>query len=369
MCGQAPLRRRLLQLLGAGLAMLAVSFVWMAVVEATPASQRPYVGSSTDNTELGLTFSYNGFGRVGGQTGGPGQIPVGTGGVARKVSPAAGKPTAATTTHTAPEGPERVERLPNGRARNPVAFGGPTGPFRLFGKGLDDQGAWMLPFALAGLLAFALLLLLGDERRRRDARLSLLFCFGGWFVLEVAVLSLSKGIVHPYYVSALGPGVAAMVGAGAYAFAELAKRGDRRMLLLLLLPCGVAATVAVQLSLLHKAHYMPWFTAPLIVLSVLGLLAVALAVALARRTAPVAIALLLGALLIAPDGLLGEQLAGASAIDIPGGRPTGGGGPGRLRHRRRAPRRGSRAAALRRQRIARAAAGRCWATPRTPSRR
>ena len=50
-----------------------VSFAWIAVVEATPASQRPYVGSSTDNTELGLTFNYNGFGRVEGQSGGPGQ--------------------------------------------------------------------------------------------------------------------------------------------------------------------------------------------------------------------------------------------------------------------------------------------------------
>ena len=44
--------------------MLAVSFAWIAVVELTPASQRPYVGSSTNNTELGLTFEYNGVGRV-----------------------------------------------------------------------------------------------------------------------------------------------------------------------------------------------------------------------------------------------------------------------------------------------------------------
>ncbi len=38
------------------------------------------------------------------------------------------------------------------------------------------------------------------------------------------MLSLSKGIVHPYYVSALGPGVAAMVGAGVFAFARFARR-------------------------------------------------------------------------------------------------------------------------------------------------
>ena len=39
-----------------------------------PAAQRPFVGSSTDNSELGLTFGYNGFGRVGSQKGGPGPV-------------------------------------------------------------------------------------------------------------------------------------------------------------------------------------------------------------------------------------------------------------------------------------------------------
>src|SRR6185437_15640165 len=71
-CAPVTLRRRIAQLLVAGAVAGVVSFAWIAVVEATPASQRPYVGSSTDNTELGLTFNYNGFGRVEGQEGGPG---------------------------------------------------------------------------------------------------------------------------------------------------------------------------------------------------------------------------------------------------------------------------------------------------------
>jgi 4-amino-4-deoxy-L-arabinose transferase-like glycosyltransferase len=323
-CAPGSLGRRLTQVLAAGLAMLVVSFAWIAVVEATPASKRPYVGSSTNNTELGVTFSYNGFGRVGGQTGGPGQIPVGTGGVARKVSPAHAKAKEATKTHIAPEGPKRTEILPNGRARNPIAFGGPTGPLRLFGKGLDDQGAWMLPFALAGLVALALLLL-GGERDRRDPRMALLFAFGGWFAAEAAVLSLSKGIVHPYYISALGPGVAAMVGAGAFAFAEFAKGRDWR---LLLLPCGVAATVAVQLSLLHKVHYMSWFTAPLIALSAAGLLATALAVVIMRRAAPVAIGLSLGALLIAPGVYSATNWLAPVQSTFPAAGPRQAAGPG-----------------------------------------
>ena len=37
---------------------------------------------------------------------------------------------------------------------------------------------------------------------------------GGWFAVEGLVLSLSKGIVHPYYVSALAPAAGAMTGIG-----------------------------------------------------------------------------------------------------------------------------------------------------------
>ena len=78
-CAPPSLPRRAAHLLLAGLVMVLVSFSWIALVELTPASQRPFVGSSTNNTELGLTFDYNGFGRVEGEVGGPGRIPVAEG--------------------------------------------------------------------------------------------------------------------------------------------------------------------------------------------------------------------------------------------------------------------------------------------------
>jgi 4-amino-4-deoxy-L-arabinose transferase-like glycosyltransferase len=319
-CAPGTIPRRLVQLLAAGLLMLAVSFSWMAAVELTPASQRPYVGSSTNNTELGLTFSYNGFGRVNGQVGGPGQIPAGTGGIAHTPAGRAG----ASRRVRKPPAAKPPVILANGRAKNPIPFGGPVGPFRLFGKGLGDQGAWLLPLALVGLLAFALLTL-SDQRSpggrdRRDVRLAILFVLGGWFLVEAAVLSLSKGIVHPYYVSALGPGVAAMVGAGTFAFAELAKR---RSWLLLLLPCAVAATVPVQLSLLHKAHYLPWLTVPLIVAALVGLFALAW-----RRTAIAAIAFTLGVLVIAPAIYSATNWLAPVQSTFPAAGPRQAAGPG-----------------------------------------
>ena len=50
---------------------------------------------------------------------------------------------------------------------------------------------------------------------------------GGWFLVEAVVLSLSKGIVHPYYVSALAPGTGAMAGAGAVALRRARARARR----------------------------------------------------------------------------------------------------------------------------------------------
>ncbi len=76
--------------------------------------------------------------------------------------------------------------------------------------GFGDQGAWMLVFALLGMIAIAL-----TRPARRDPRLAGLIVFGGFFLCEAVFLSFSNGIVHPYYVSALAPGTAAMVGAGA----------------------------------------------------------------------------------------------------------------------------------------------------------
>ncbi|HEX3451759.1 MAG TPA: glycosyltransferase family 39 protein [Solirubrobacteraceae bacterium] len=357
LCAPGSLRRRALQLLAAGAVLLAVSAAWMLAVELTPASQRPFVGSSTDNTELGLTFSYNGFGRVGGQTGGPGRIPVGTGGFphavkrppAKSAQPATARtaPSEAVFTSTGHPAPPAPTFLPNGRERNPIPFGGAVGPLRLFGHGLGDQGAWLLPFAAIGLLAFALFVLLpqpADEReddaggdgarasssarwwtRVDRARLALLIVFGGWLVVEAAVLSLSKGIVHPYYVSALGPGVAAMVGAGAFAFARFARRRDWRVLLL---AAAAGTTVPVQLALLHKAHYMGWFRTPLVVATVVALLAVGVASLARRSLAPAAVALVLGVLLIAPGVYSSTNWLAPVQSTFPAAGPRAAAGPG-----------------------------------------
>jgi len=45
---------------------------WVTIVELWPASSRPFIGSSTNNSELNLIFGYNGLGRLFGSGGGGG---------------------------------------------------------------------------------------------------------------------------------------------------------------------------------------------------------------------------------------------------------------------------------------------------------
>jgi 4-amino-4-deoxy-L-arabinose transferase-like glycosyltransferase len=322
-CAPVPLKRRAVQLLAAGLVMVAVSFAWIAFVELTPASKRPYVGSSTNNTELGLTFAYNGFGRVEGQAGGPNQVAVRQGAfvpaarqhavdAAARAAEAAGRRAGAHPASASHATHASTTVASTGRERNPIPFGGSPSPVRLFGVGLGDQAAWMLPFALFGLIGLAVLLLAGrelgvergpsDARSARDrwsaaerSRAATVLILGGWFVVEALVLSLSKGIVHPYYVSALAPGIAAMAGAGAVALATLA-RGRRRPWALVLVVCAVAATAATQVVLMHREHYMVWFVPVLVLGAAVGVCAL---LAMRRLAAP-ALALTFLLLLVTP---------------------------------------------------------------------
>lgn len=324
-CAPNPLGRRALNLIAAGAVLIAVSASWSLVVELVPASQRPFVGGSTNNTEHNLTFAYNGFGRVEGQVGGPGRIPIlvkhgslahierealraralraraahsgpgsavglgGAAGLAGGTSAAHPPAPIGIAPALPPKHKHLPKYLPNGRARSPTAFGGRTGPLRLLKVELGGQAGWMLPFALFGLIALALWC-----NVRRSLRLAGLIVLGSWFLIEAVVLSFGKGIVHPYYVSALGPGVAAMVGGGAVAFVA---PGPRRWARLALVPIAVASTVIAQLALLHDDHYMTWFRPLLIAGAAAGVIALLL---LRHRLARPAMALTLCLLLIAP---------------------------------------------------------------------
>jgi 4-amino-4-deoxy-L-arabinose transferase-like glycosyltransferase len=306
-CAPGSLRRRLTMLAAGGAVYLAVAVSWSLVVDLTPASQRPFVGGSLTNSAFQLDFGYNGFGRVGGQQGGPGTtvehltpqqlLPLVRPGV-NDVPPSAPERRYFAThprgvPHLHAKAPPSVALSGRQRLTGPIAFGGTRSPLRIFGAGLGGQAGWLIPLALIGMIALGVLV-----RRRDDRRAAGVIVLGGWFLVELATLDFSKGIVHPYYASALGPGVAAMVGAGAVALGSLARSPESRRALrgFLLMVATVAGSVAVQLVLIDREGDPLWWRIPLVVLSVGALLAIPLA----KARAGWAVAVAIGALLVAP---------------------------------------------------------------------
>ena len=87
------LRTRLWHLAVAGVLMAVISLSWAAVVDMTPAAQRPYVGSSQNNSEISLALGYNGLQRLEGNSGaGPGgRGAAGGGGIPRWLSATIGR--------------------------------------------------------------------------------------------------------------------------------------------------------------------------------------------------------------------------------------------------------------------------------------
>jgi 4-amino-4-deoxy-L-arabinose transferase-like glycosyltransferase len=332
-CAPGALRRRVARLAAAGVALAAVSLMWLALVDLTPASQRPYVGGSTNNSELGLTFSYNGFGRIDGQEGAHGEIPDRPGAaVLTAPPPSAGNGNPATSGASA-----TVPTLSHGLTTGVGSWAGVTGPLRLLNSELGRQGGWLFPLALVSLIALVLASVLpgsgpGSVRERRSPRLAALLVLGGWFLLEAIVLSFAGGIVHPYYAAALAPGAAAMMGAGAALFIALARARSR---LLLLFPLAIAVTVAAPVVLLERDHYLKWLP-PLLVAGAVGAIVLAL-LALGRRgsgprvsprLSTSAIVLLSGLLLIAPTAYATTTWLAPGNGTFPAAGPHAAAGPG-----------------------------------------
>ena len=167
--GPGGLGRRFWQVLAGGAAVLLAAGWWVAAALLIPAADRPYIGGSTTNNILQLTFGYNGFGRLDGtETGSVG------GGVA--------------------------------------ATGGTAGLTRLFTADMGGQVSWLLPAALIALAA----LLWGTMRApRTDRNRAAALVWGGWLLVTGAVFSFMAGIIHSYYTVALAPAIGALVGVGA----------------------------------------------------------------------------------------------------------------------------------------------------------
>jgi 4-amino-4-deoxy-L-arabinose transferase-like glycosyltransferase len=288
-CAPVALKKRLGQLALATGAIVVSGGWWVAVVELWPASSRPYIGGSQNNSFLELTFGYNGLGRLNGEE---------TGSVGGGAGPGGG------------------------------AGGqwGETGWDRMFNSEIGGQISWLLPAALILLVAG---LIATRGRGRTDATRASLLVWGGSLLMTTAVFSYMAGIFHQYYTVALAPYLAAVVGMGAAALWERRER----VWVSLALAAAVTATAAWGYVLLNRTpDYLPWLKWLVLVGGLVAALGLVFVGRLGRRIALAVAGLGVMAALAGPTAYtlstVQEGHSGSIVTAGPAGASMMGGGPG-----------------------------------------
>ena len=253
----APLRwwKRLIHLGLATVVLLVVSLVWVVAVDLTPPDERPYVGSSSDNSMIELIIGHNGMSRL--LPGGlraldnlgdsrpgppPGAPPPGGQPGQPPTPPGGGGP--------GPGGAQGGNRLSDET--------GDPGPLRLFNRQLAGQISWLLPLAGLGLLVAAWQTRFRLPLTRRHQNLLLWFA---WLLPMLVFFSIAN-LFHRYYLEMLAPAIGALVGAGVAALWDDHRGSGLRGWLLPLALVGSATFEAAILS--NFPDWSRWLT-PLVI--------------------------------------------------------------------------------------------------------
>jgi 4-amino-4-deoxy-L-arabinose transferase-like glycosyltransferase len=188
---RVTVRTRLVHLLWAA-AGFVVSAGWFVVLTMLwPASSRPYIAGSTDNTFMNLVLGYNGFARVLGRN-------------HHGFKP----PTAQVGTLAGAQ-----VRVATGKSGG--GFGGfgnqSQGITRLFSGEFGFEIGWLVP---AAVLAIVLVVVARGAAPRTDPVRAAAILFGGWILVDGLVLSFMQGVIHAYYSLSIAPAVAAMFAIG-----------------------------------------------------------------------------------------------------------------------------------------------------------
>ncbi|WP_019203166.1 glycosyltransferase family 39 protein [Tsukamurella sp. 1534] len=249
--GPPRIGRRIGQLFAAGAAMVLAAGWWLLAVELWPASSRPWIGGSQENSILELTLGYNGLGRLDGNETG---------------SVVPGRGDASSYLPGGMEMPAGFE-MPGGKGGG--MWGDPS-ILRMFQPEQAGQIAWLLP---AALIALVLVLVLRGRAPRTDAVRAAAIAWGGWLLVTGVTFSLMAGIFHSYYTVALAPPIAALVAMGiASGWAERHRAAVRATGAL-----AVAATGATAWYVLAQTPawnpWLRWLIAAAATVGVLGLLA------------------------------------------------------------------------------------------------
>ncbi len=261
--------------------LILVSLSWAFIVDLIPEGNRPYVGSSTNNSVMELIIGHNGLERlgIGSKSTQGGGAPGGMAGknqqktdetssatknkdseqTSKENGQTGGEPPSIDNDQMQGEPPSMDNgemqgappntqdggkgngNPPNGDGKGPGGMppggngmqkpngGGMGGTFggqevasiaRLFSNNsLSDQIIWLFPLAVLGFIAAAIKEKL-NKTFDNKRKLSLIL-WSMWLLPEFIYFSFTKGLFHPYYLTMLAPPIAALAGIGIVSMWEL----------------------------------------------------------------------------------------------------------------------------------------------------
>ncbi len=192
---QATWKRKIVSLVVLGIILIVTSFSWIFIVDSTPSTERPYVGSTNDNSELSLALGYNGISRLFGQQSSFPPI-------------FKSKNTIEQIDETKIEADEPQRAVFSGIGA--PAFGGQAGVFRLWNKSLGGQASWFLVLAIFG--AISILLTIKRKSPLLPEQYTGIF-WSCWLLCGIVIISTIP-FMHPYYVATMAPAIAVLSGSG-----------------------------------------------------------------------------------------------------------------------------------------------------------
>lgn len=194
------MKKKIINLIYGTIIMCIISLSWAVVVDSVPASSRPYVGSSKDNSVMELILGHNGASRF----------------VINRDN------------SKDDEKPSLIRLISN--------------------NGLSNQIAYFIPLAIIGAISS-----ISYERTRKTSnslkKPSLLF-WGTWFLSVYIFFSYTKGIFHSYYLTMIAPPIAALSGIGIVSSWKMYKEclGFKKWFLII----SLIATSGLQCIVLYR---------------------------------------------------------------------------------------------------------------------
>ncbi|OIK07941.1 hypothetical protein BIV60_26885 [Bacillus sp. MUM 116] len=212
-------RQKIVHLLCATVVLAVVSFSWSVIVDSIPSNQRPYVGSTQNNSMVELAIGYNGVNRlIGQQHGAYGHL------WARQGLHADSKVGgfdrndgfnnhSSIGEQTIDHNSQIVQNMPsNGNHFLKSRQTGSSGLLRLFTTPqLVGQLSWLLPVVLISVVSF----FWGSRFRAPfDRKRQMVIFWFVWVLTMFIFFSHIAGMLNSYYMVMLAPGIAALAGIG-----------------------------------------------------------------------------------------------------------------------------------------------------------